>query len=141
MNEAPGKAGERPCRPFQRPTRGNRVGQRGSIPTFSAERQSVFANPCRLILLILDERHLRSVDLGSKAAETLRSASGGVPAASGEAAATSERSERERRAVRFAVEAVCCGAVGCQRSEGLLRVETPHGPRVLCPAHLRRWGQ
>ena len=100
MNEAPGKAGERPCRPFQRPTRGNRVGLRGSIPTFSAERQSVFANPCRLILLILDERHLRSVDLGSKAAETLRSASGGVPAASGEAAATSERSERKRHAVR-----------------------------------------
>ena len=80
-------------------------------------------------------------ELGTEAAETLRSPSGGVPAARGEAAATSERSERERQAVRFAVEAVCCGVVGCQRSEGLLRVETSDGPRVLCPAHLRRWGQ
>ena len=42
----------------------------------------------------------RPVDLASKAAETLRSASGGVPVASGEAAAMSERSERERVAVR-----------------------------------------
>ena len=84
---------------------------------------------------------LRSADLGAKAAETLRSPSGGVPAARGEAAATSERSERERQAVRFAVEAVCCGVVGCQRSDGLLRVETPDGPRVLCPAHLRRCRQ
>ena len=83
----------------------------------------------------------RSEQLGTEAAETLRSPSGGVPAARGEAADTSERSERERVAVRFAVEAVCCGVVGCQRGDGLLRVETPHGPRVLCPAHLRRWGQ
>jgi len=41
-----------------------------------------------------------SAKLGTKAAETLRSASGGVPAASGSAAATSERSERKREAVR-----------------------------------------
>ena len=93
-----------------------------------------------------DSSHLpagssRTAELGTEAAEILISPSGGVPAARGEAAATSERSERERVAVRFAVEAVCCGVVGCQRSDGLLRVETPHGPRVLCPAHLRRWGQ
>ena len=42
----------------------------------------------------------RPVDLASEAAEILISPSGGGPAARGEAAATSERSERERRAVR-----------------------------------------
>ena len=39
-------------------------------------------------------------ELGTEAAEILISASGGGPAASGEAAATSERSERKRHAVR-----------------------------------------
>ena len=39
-------------------------------------------------------------ELGTEAAEILISPSGGVPAARGEAAATSERSERERVAVR-----------------------------------------
>ena len=42
----------------------------------------------------------RLADLASEAAEILISASGGGPAASGEAAATSERSERKRHAVR-----------------------------------------
>jgi len=82
-----------------------------------------------------------SADTTSKAAETLRSASGGVPAASGEAAATSERSERKRRAVRWAVGAEVCGAVGCGRSDGLLSVATGDGRRVLCPEHARRWAQ
>ena len=39
-------------------------------------------------------------ELGTEAAEILISPSGGVPAARGEAAATSERSERERVAGR-----------------------------------------
>ena len=42
----------------------------------------------------------RPVDLASKAAETLRSASGGGPVASGEAAVTRDRRDRERHAVR-----------------------------------------
>ena len=42
----------------------------------------------------------RSAGLTSKAAETLRSASGGVPVASGEAAVTRDRRDRERHAVR-----------------------------------------
>jgi hypothetical protein len=42
----------------------------------------------------------RSADLSSEAAETLRSASGGGPAASGEAAVTRDRRDRERHAVR-----------------------------------------
>ena len=79
--------------------------------------------------------------LGTEAAETLRSPSGGVPAARGEAAATSERSERKREAVRWAVGAEVCGAVGCGRSDGLLSVATGDGRRVLCPEHARRWAQ
>ena len=42
----------------------------------------------------------RSADVTSEAAETLRSASGGGPAASGEAAVTRDRRDRERHAVR-----------------------------------------
>jgi len=82
-----------------------------------------------------------SAQLPSKAAETLRSPNGGVPAVRGEAAATSERSERKRRAVRWAVGAEVCGAVGCGRSDGLLSVATGDGRRVLCPEHARRWAQ
>jgi hypothetical protein len=57
----------------------------------------------------------------------------------GEAAATSERSERKRETVRWAVEAEVCGVVGCGRSDGLLSVATDGGRRVLCPEHARRW--
>ena len=170
MNETPEKAGERPCWPSHRPTRGNRVGQRGSIPTFSPKYQTVFGGatwqieaPCRLksgggeslqplrkqrsvrrSSLTVRSNHLtrsghRSADLGTKAAATLWSASGGVPAASGAAAATRDRRDRERPAVRFAVEAVACGALGCRRSDGLLELRVDGDQRVLCPAHARRW--
>ena len=54
-----------------------------------------FAGYIRLI-----SRLGRPVDLASKAAETLRSASGGGPVASGEAAVTRDRRDRERHAVR-----------------------------------------
>ena len=80
----------------------------------------------------------------SKRPATLRCArSGGPgPSAAGRAPATGGSQTRGGAvSVRWAVEAVCCGAVGCHRSDGLLRVETSAGPRVLCPAHLRRWGQ
>lgn len=170
MNETPEKAGERPCRPSQRPTRGNRVGQRGSIPTFSPEHLTVFGEvtrqveaPCRLksggeetLPLVRYHRsgrldsltvrsyHLttepgRSADLGTKAAETLRCASGGVSAASAEAAATRDRRDRERQAVRFAVEAECCGALGCRRSEGLMELRVDGERRVLCARCARGW--
>ena len=114
--------------------------ERATELTVRASELTVRATECT------DSSHLAQgcpkwAELGTEAAETLRSPSGGVPAARGEAAATSERSERERQAVRFAVGAVCCGVVGCQRSDGLLRVETSDGPRVLCPAHLRRCRQ
>lgn len=81
----------------------------------------------------------RSADLGTKAAETLRCASGGVPAASAEAAATRDRRDRERQAVRFAVEAECCGALGCRQSEGLMELRVGGDRRVLCAGCARRW--
>jgi len=81
----------------------------------------------------------RSAQLTSEAAETLWSASGGGPAASGEAAVTRDRRDRERPAVRWAVGAAVCGAVGCGRSDGLLSVATDDGRRVLCPRHARRY--
>jgi hypothetical protein len=28
-----------------------------------------------------------------------------------------------------------CGALGCERDDGLALVETPYGPRVLCETH------
>ena len=99
MNETPEKAGERPCRPLQRPTRGNRVGKRGSIPTFSAERYTAFGDSRRLERFAHSECS-RSADLTSKAGETLRSPNGGVPAVRGEGAVTRDRRDRERPAVR-----------------------------------------
>jgi len=147
VNETPEKAGERPCRPLQRPTRGNRVGKRGSIPTFSAERYTAFGDSRRLERFAHSECS-RSADLTSKAGETLRSPNGGVPAVRGEAAVTRDRRDRERPAVaegcgavsmRWAVGADCCGAMGCRESDGLVRVEDGGDRRVLCLWHARRW--
>jgi hypothetical protein len=42
-------------------------------------------------------------------------------------------------AVRFAVDAHCCGALGCRETDGLLLVEKGHVQRVLCQYHARRW--
>jgi hypothetical protein len=87
----------------------------------------------------------RSADLGAKAAETLRSARSGGPGPSGEAAALrgTGGTETGRRggcgAVRFAVEAEVCGAMGCGRTRGLLVVPTDDGRLVLCPYHARRY--
>ena len=81
---------------------------------------------------------LHSADLASEAAETLRSARGGGPASSGEAAVTEGPEGPEREAVRLAVGADVCGAAGCRRTDGLLVVPTAHGRRVLCPLHARR---
>ena len=83
----------------------------------------------------------RTAELGAKAAATLWCVRRGVPAPNAAAAATSERSERKREAVRWAVGAEVCGAVGCGRSDGLLSVATGDGRRVLCPEHARRWAQ
>jgi hypothetical protein len=54
---------------------------------------------------------------------------------------TRDRRDREREAVaaRFAVEAECCGAVGCHERGLLLVVETEEGKRVLCPEHAPGW--
>ena len=124
----------RPCLP-------RRTAESADLP--NCRVKSDFTKPSVGVMVSshLAQGCLKWAELGTEAAETLRSPSGGVPVARGEAAATSERSERERQAVRFAVGAVCCGVVGCQRSDGLLRVETSDGPRVLCSAHLRRWGE
>jgi len=67
-----------------------------------------------------------------------------VRGSSGAARATGDRREpNERRggggAVRFAVGAEVCGAVGCNRSDGLMRVVLDGESRTLCPVHLRRW--
>jgi hypothetical protein len=80
-----------------------------------------------------------SADLASKREATLWCARSGGPGPSAASSATSERSERERPAVRWAVGADCCGAVGCSRSDGLMRVVVDGESRTLCPAHLARW--
>lgn len=69
----------------------------------------------------------------------MRSARGGVPASSGEAAVTRDRRDRKRPAVRFAVDADCCGVVGCRVSDGLLLVERGDDRRVLCVTHAQGW--
>jgi len=82
-----------------------------------------------------------SVEITSKAVETLRCARSGGPGPSAETAVTRDRRDRERAAerVRFAVGAEVCGAVGCSRSDGLMCVVVDGESRTLCPVHLRRW--
>jgi len=78
----------------------------------------------------------------SKRPATLRCArSGGPgPSAAGRAPATGgSRTSGGVVAVRFAVEAVACGAVGCRESAGLLELRADGERRVLCPAHASRW--
>ena len=141
MNESPGKGrGHNRDGLYHQPIPVEPTvwGDRFRARSFSPERQTVFGEPTRPFQAFTDRL---SADLTSKAAETLRSPNGGVPAVRGEAAATSERSERKREAVRWAVGAEVCGAVGCGRSDGLLSVATGDGRRVLCPEHARRWAQ
>jgi hypothetical protein len=45
----------------------------------------------------------------------------------------------ETVAARFAVEADCCSALSCRETDGLLKVETDEGQRVLCPDHAPGW--
>ena len=82
--------------------------------------------------------------LTSKRAATLRSVRAAVRGSNGAARATGDRrSPNERRggdgAVRWAVGAEVCGAVGCSRSDGLMHVVVDGESRTLCPVHLRRW--
>jgi len=42
-------------------------------------------------------------------------------------------------AVRWALDAAVCGALGCVETEGLVRVEQGGETRVLCLDHARRW--
>lgn len=51
------------------------------------------------------------------------------------------RTDLPSGAVRFAVDAYCCGALGCHERDGLLRVEQDGETRTLCPYHARRWVQ
>jgi len=96
------------------------------------------------VLPVCSDVDLHPVGLGTKRAATLWSVRAAVRGSSGAARATGDRREpNERRggggAVRFAVGAEVCGAVGCNRSDGLMRVVLDGESRTLCPVHLRRW--
>lgn len=80
---------------------------------------------------------------GANAAESAGAAgsapSRGDPEAVAHAPDQREGGHREGGAVRFAVGADCCGALGCRETDGLLAVEQDGDRRVLCPDHARRW--
>ena len=57
-----------------------------------------------------------------------------APDPTGGAASRRDLSEKAV-AVRFAVGAVCCGALGCRAEEGLLSVTVAGEERVLCADH------
>jgi hypothetical protein len=97
---------------------------------------SVFALPATQAAL--DARPI----LPSERPATLRCArSGGPgPSAAGRAPATGgSRTTGGAVVVRFAVEAVACGAVGCRESAGLVELVRDGEQRVLCPAHAAGW--
>ena len=49
------------------------------------------------------------------------------------------RRDPNESAVRFAVDAECCGALSCRSSAGLLEVEQNGEKRVLCPECAQEW--
>jgi len=49
------------------------------------------------------------------------------------------RRDLSEKAVRFAVDAECCGALSCRSSAGLLVVEQGGEERVLCPECAQEW--
>ena len=49
------------------------------------------------------------------------------------------RRDLSEKAVRFAVDAECCGALSCRSSAGLLEVEQNGEKRVLCPECAQEW--
>jgi len=128
-----------------------------SCYTPSADRLMLTQNASRLdlggreresrksaVLPVCSDVDLHPVGLGTKRAATLWSVRAAVRGSNGAARATGDQREpNERRggggAVRFAVGAEVCGAVGCNRSDGLMRVVLDGESRTLCPVHLRRW--
>jgi hypothetical protein len=58
-----------------------------------------------------------------------------------DAAAEAPAEAAERAAVRFAVDAEVCGALGCRETSGLLEVAVDGERRVLCADHAGRWGR
>jgi hypothetical protein len=76
---------------------------------------------------------------GANAAESADAAgSGGLPPTR-KPERQRDRRDRERAAVRFAVDAECCGALSCRETEALVRVDQGGETRVLCADHARRW--
>jgi hypothetical protein len=72
----------------------------------------------------------RNVEVGGERSELEGGSEGkGRPSADG----------RNSSAVRFAVGADVCGAIGCRETDGLLVVEQGGETRTLCPDHARRW--
>jgi hypothetical protein len=133
------------------------TGLLSSYLTPSADRLILTQNASRLdlggkeresrksaVLPVCSDVDLHPVGLGTKRAATLRSVRAAVRGSNGAARATGDQREpNERRggdgAVRFAVGAEVCGAVGCNRSDGLMRVVLDGESRTLCPVHVRRW--
>ena len=83
----------------------------------------------------------RRIVLSKRPATLWCARSGGPgPSAAGRAPATNgSRTTGGAVVVRFAVEAECCGRLGCGRSDGLLMVDADGERRVLCARCARRW--
>jgi len=101
-------------------------------PSAEVSRQS--GNPSR-------GESARCRDFSKRAATLWCARSGGPgPSAAARAPATSgSRTTGGAVVVRFAVEADCCGAVGCRRTDGLVELHVDGDRRVLCARCARRW--
>ena len=141
-------------------TRGNLLWQGGSVSCPSpAERKGVSPHPTRQVhtaYTVVTGRFSVSASIltatqpgecarrvvPSKRPATLRCARSGVPgpSAAGRAPATNgSRTRGGAVAVRFALEAECCGRLGCRRSDALLQLHVGGDKRVLCARCARRW--
>jgi len=75
---------------------------------------------------------------GANAGRNYGRKQGLAPDPTGGAASRRDLSEKAV-AVRFAVDAVCCGAVGCREESGLLSVTVDGESRVLCENCVERF--
>ena len=83
-------------------------------------------------------RAARNVEVGG-AAEGATATERGSGGSGWKVCGSPGRAVNDDGAVRWAVEAAVCGALGCRETDGLLSVRTEEGERVLCAEHAAGW--
>jgi len=137
MNEVPEKgrdgrtgASHRPCPCW------NSLAGLFRTRSFSPDRQTVFGDTGRLV----HSKQVGTVHRNTSSSQF--SVGAGEVVASGRSSSSSgsESSSRPQLEIStFALDAECCGALGCRQTDDLLKVRKDGSTRVLCRVHAERW--